>query len=90
MKIIAMKVSAKMFGKRVFAVTGPGDCPRPGSASSEGMIISDSQDRWGDWWIVLWTDGESAGLQEPISKHSLRPNTNMHGIGVYYEAETGV
>lgn len=74
-----------MFGKKVYALDGPGQSPKEGLAGSEGIIISDKTSRWGEFWIVQWTEGNSAGRQESLAKHSVQPVSEVRGIGVYYE-----
>lgn len=73
-----------MFGKKVFSVTSPNASPKKGLANSEGIIISDKNHQlFGSFWIVIWTDGESAGSLDSIPKHSLKKPGVDSGAGVY-------
>lgn len=84
------EVHASMFGKKVFSITGPGSSPSEGLANSEGIIISEEHNRYGGYWVVLWTDGENGGDIEQISKHSLKTPGLDVGIGVYLDKESSI
>lgn len=78
-----MGVLSKMFGRKVASVTNPGSSPVEGLASSEGIVISDESGGYGSYWVIQWTNGELAGIQENIPKHSLKEPGIDNGIGVY-------